>query len=158
MLVSALEAVEVDDEEPVLEELDVDELDDVAGWPGVPRSWAACKKTESALARASAGERNDAYNNSWLSYCWRLKYCASYGEIVLEADGAAADGTGFGAAPVDSNEAPTDDKPPFGNELEPVELEPRELEPNELGPREEMPLISQLYHPGPPGCLGNERP
>jgi hypothetical protein len=65
-LLSALEADDVDDEfelvgavELVCDEL-VEPVARVPGEPGEPKRAAACKNTESALARAAEGDRNDA--------------------------------------------------------------------------------------------------
>jgi hypothetical protein len=60
--------------------------------------------------------------------------------------GVVGDGTGFGAAPVLSNDAPTDDKPPLGSELE---------EPDVI---EEMPLMDPIYHLAGRKCLGSKHP
>lgn len=103
----------------------------VPGWPGLPNNAAACSRTEFVLARLSDGERNDAYSSSWVSYCCRFANCVWYvdGPVVL---GVAAAGTGSGALPLLRRDAPTEDKPPFGSELE---------DPDEI---EEMPLMGLL--------------
>jgi hypothetical protein len=73
----------------------------------------------------------------------------------VSGDGAAAVGTGFGACPVESKDAPTDESPPLGRELELNELD----KPDETGdePIEEMPLMALDYHPVARSCLASEQ-
>jgi hypothetical protein len=71
----------------------------------------------------------------------------------VSGEGAAAVGTGFGAAPVVSSDAPTDESPPLGRELEPSELESAE----DGEPIEEMPLMALDYHFAARSCLPSEQ-
>jgi hypothetical protein len=71
----------------------------------------------------------------------------------VSGDGAAAVGTGFGAAPVVSRDAPTDDNPPLGRELEPSELENADDGDEPMG---EMPLIYLDYHSAARSCLSSK--
>ena len=61
---------------------------------------------------------------------------------------AAAAGVGSGAVPVAKSEAPTDERPPLGSELDVSELEE---------PMEDMPLIRLDYHQRAYENLGSKR-
>ncbi len=68
----------------------------------------------------------------------------TYGLCFVDVDVVLAGCAGSGAPPVDSNEAPTEDKPPFGSELLPVELEPSELDVPDVAGEfviDDMPLM-----------------
>jgi hypothetical protein len=72
------------------------------------------------------------------------------------AGGAPAAGTAFGATPVASSEAPTEDRPPLGNEFVVSELD----NPDDAGdePMEDMPLMCPAYHFRARDSLGSKRP
>jgi hypothetical protein len=62
-------------------------------------------------------------------------------------------GTGFGAWPVDCNEAPTEDRPALGNEFVVSELDKPDDEP-----MEPMPLMRLAYHSVDRSGLRRKRP
>jgi hypothetical protein len=70
-------------------------------------------------------------------------------------DVGALAGAAFGAAPLLSSEAPTEERPPLGNVFVVNELD----KPDEAGdePMEPMPLIALGYHSGDRYSLGSKR-